>query len=144
MKIYYNLDKVEAKYRNYTKYCPSILKKIYETIKLDYSAVEVSLILIKDDEMHQMNKQYRNIDRPTDILSFPDDEETYLGDIFINVDAMQRQAQSYGHSLKREFCFLAAHGFLHLLGYDHHTPQDEKEMFSLQEEVLKDIAPRKI
>ena len=65
-----------------------------------------------------------------------------LGDIFINVKSIREQAQEYGHSLKREFCFLVTHGILHLLGYDHMDSDDEKEMFSLQEEILHEIARR--
>jgi len=68
--------------------------------------------------------------------------ELMLGDIFINVDAVRRQAADYGHSLKREFCFLTVHGLLHLLGYDHMNPTDDTAMITLQERVLYDIARR--
>lgn len=111
-----------------------------------------SLILVNDEEIHKINKEYRNIDRPTDVISFAllDEEDGYemvedvieMGDIFISVDAIQRQSESYGHSFEREFCFLLTHGILHLLGYDHMNEEDEKEMFRLQDEVLNEIITR--
>lgn len=128
---------VELKYRSYAKY----VKKVYTSCKevLDDPRLQkhISIILINQDEMHHMNKMYRQIDRPTDVLTFVDDlDDENLGDIFINVNAMESQAQDYGHSKKREFSFLVTHGILHLLGYDHHSEQEEKEMFELQERIL--------
>ena len=91
-----------------------------------------------------MNKEYRGVDRITDVISFAleDNEDIVydnirmLGDIFICIPQMKRQAENYGHSEKRELAFLTVHGILHLLGYDHMTEEDEKEMFSLQELIL--------
>lgn len=71
-------------------------------------------------------------------------EDDYIGDIFINMNAMERQALAYGHSKKREFCFLFAHGLLHCLGYDHQNEDEERTMFELQELILNEIAPRSI
>ena len=103
-----------------------------------------SIIFVEDDEIHQINKDYRKIDRITDVISFAfEDYEDIeyndirmLGDIYICIQQMKRQAEEYGHSEKRELSFLAVHGLLHLLGYDHMEPEDEKVMFSLQELIL--------
>jgi probable rRNA maturation factor len=109
-----------------------------------------ALILIDDSAMKELNKTYRQLDKTTDVISFALNDGTpdrgqfidELGDIFISVDAVYRQAEAYGHSVRREFLFLIAHGILHLLGYDHMTPEDEKIMFDLQKELLNDLAPR--
>ena len=108
-----------------------------------------SVIFVEDDEIHQINREYRKVDRITDVISFAfedNDNLMYndirmLGDIYICIPQMKRQALDYCHSEKRELSFLAVHGLLHLLGYDHMTPEDEKEMFALQEMILdgKDI-----
>ena len=93
-----------------------------------------------------MNRDYRGVDRVTDVISFAFEDTgeilyndiRMLGDIYICIPQMKRQAESYGHSEKRELSFLAVHGLLHLLGYDHMTEEDEKEMFSLQELILSE------
>ena len=105
-----------------------------------------SVIFVDDEEIHRLNKEYRNVDRVTDVISFAfeDNEEMryndirVLGDIYICIPQMKRQAISYGHSEKRELSFLGVHGLLHLLGYDHMTPEEEKTMFDLQELILND------
>jgi probable rRNA maturation factor len=105
-----------------------------------------SIIFVNDDEIHNMNKEYRGVDRVTDVISFAleDNEDIVyneirvLGDIFICIPQMKRQAQEYGHSEKRELAFLTVHGMLHLLGYDHMNEVDEKVMFALQELILDD------
>ncbi|MBA4542630.1 rRNA maturation RNase YbeY [Thermoactinomyces sp. CICC 10521] len=113
--------------------------------------VEVAVTIVDNEKIHQLNREYRGIDRPTDVLSFPlwepdeewviDEEEegVMLGDIVISLPKAKEQAAEYGHTLARELGFLAVHGFLHLLGYDHETEQEEKEMFSRQEEILSRI-----
>lgn len=132
-----------------------IIEKIAENtekklnINLNYF---VSLIFVNSAEIHEINMQYRGIDRPTDVISFAlkDVEDEYqneeldneLGDIFINVDAIKSQALEYGHSESRELGFLFGHGLLHLLGYDHESKEDEIEMFQLQEEIIDEIIPR--
>ncbi len=137
------LDGVDKKWNNYRKFLNPLIQNIYKLTSNPKILNDLTIILINDKTMHEMNNQYRNINRSTDILTFVDDsDEKYLGDIFINVDKIVSQAHDFGHSLKREFCFLVVHGCLHLLGYDHHTELEEKEMFSLQDEVLKDIARR--
>lgn len=97
---------------------------------------EVVITFVNNESIRQLNKKFRQIDRETDVLSFPLDEEDALGDIIISIPRAKEQAQDYGHSFEREMAFLAVHGFLHLLGYDHHSEVEEKEMFSRQEAIL--------
>lgn len=105
-----------------------------------------SIIFVEDDEIHTINRDYRGVDRITDVISFAFEdtgeilynEIRMLGDIYICIPQMKRQAENYGHSEKRELSFLAVHGLLHLLGYDHMNEKDEKEMFSLQELILSE------
>ena len=100
-----------------------------------------------NEEIHQINKERRGVDRATDVISFaledsPDDFDEFriLGDIFISIPKMQEQAKEYGHSEKRELSFLVVHGLLHLLGYDHmKSKKDEEIMFSLQDEILASL-----
>lgn len=107
---------------------------------------EVSLILVDASEIHRMNKEYRGLDRPTDVISFEEDDEeddTYLGDIFICIDKVYEQALAYGHSKEREFAFLLVHGILHLSGYDHIQKEDEIIMFAKQDEILNNLCLRR-
>ena len=132
----------------------------YEDIYLDLLKSTISFLKIKCDPIvsvsfvdnkyiHKINKKYRQIDRPTDVISFAflDTEKSYdkilyskgpvvLGDIYISVEKAQEQATEYGHSLHRELCFLFVHGLLHLLGYDHMKKEDEVVMFKLQDDIL--------
>lgn len=111
----------------------------------------VSVSIVDNRYIHKINKKYRHIDRPTDVISFAflDSENNYdkvlfspgpvvLGDIYISLEKAKEQAEEYGHSLHRELSFLFVHGLLHLLGYDHMNEKDEKEMFQLQEEILSE------
>ena len=103
-----------------------------------------SVVFVGDEEIHEMNREYRGVDRVTDVISFAFEDNNdlvyndirMLGDIFICIPQMKRQATEYGHSEKRELSFLAVHGILHLLGYDHMNEEDEKVMFALQELIL--------
>ena len=103
-----------------------------------------SVVFVEDEEIHKMNKEYRGVDRITDVISFALEDNKdieydgirVLGDIFICIPQMKRQAIEYGHSEKRELAFLTVHGILHLLGYDHMNEEDEKRMFALQELIL--------
>ncbi len=116
----------------------------YVTKELDLSKCEFNIIIVDNDKIHEINKEYRNIDRETDVISFAledrkdieYDDFRLLGDIYISIDRVKSQALEYGHSELREICFLATHGILHLLGYDHMEPEDEKEMFDLQNKLL--------
>ena len=111
-------------------------------LKLDN--VVFNIIIVDNETIHSINKEYRGVDRPTDVISFALEDDTsfvsteyrILGDIYISIDKAKEQAESYGHSLKREISFLTVHGLLHLLGYDHMTEEEEKEMFGLQELML--------
>lgn len=111
---------------------------------------EVCITFVNNPEIQELNHTYRGKNEPTDVLSFPmyeadeeeievadEDEPLLLGDIVISIPRAQEQAEEYGHSFERELGFLAVHGFLHLLGYDHGTDEEEKLMFSKQEEILK-------
>lgn len=118
--------------------------------KLQINDVEFNVIIVDNEYIHQLNKEYRNIDRETDVITFAleDDktfnpEERVLGDIYISIDKAISQSEEYGHSLKREISFLAVHGLLHLLGYDHMTKEDEDVMFKLQEEILDEMGIKK-
>ncbi len=120
---------------------------------------EVSILLTSDEKIHRLNLEYRGIDRPTDVLSFPqieyenpadlsmaeergtecfnpDTGELFLGDIIISLDRVKEQAANYGHSTRREFAFLVAHSMFHLLGYDHMTEEDARDMEARQDLVL--------
>lgn len=105
-----------------------------------------NIIFVSNEEIHEINREFRNTDRVTDVISFAledNEEETFsqyrlLGDIYIAIDVAYDQAIEYNHSREREVCFLATHGLLHLLGYDHMTTEEEKEMFEKQEELLKE------
>ena len=120
-----------------------VLEYAVKKEKLDN--VLFNVIIVDNDYIHQLNKEYRGIDRETDVITFAlEDEEDIsepngvrmLGDIYISIDKAISQAEEYGHSLLRELSFLTVHGFYHLLGYDHMTEEEEKVMFSKQEEVL--------
>ena len=125
-------------------YLNDVLQYTLEKLKKDDAIF--SLILTDDDEVHYLNKTYRDIDRTTDVLSFAlnDGGEfpgpvNVLGDIYISIPKMKEQAIEYGHSEKRELSFLAVHGLLHLLGFDHTLGEkEEKEMFDLQKEILNE------
>ena len=132
INLFNNVDKIEF---DFEKIIEAIEKGLVEE-------KEVSLILVDLEEIHRMNKEYRGIDRPTDVISFEEDDEedeNYLGDIFICVEKVYEQAKSYGHSNEREFAFLLIHGILHLSGYDHIEKEDEVIMFAKQDEILNDL-----
>lgn len=105
-----------------------------------------SIIFVDEKEIQKINKEYRNIDKVTDVISFAFEDNALmvyndfrvLGDIYICIPKMLKQAKEYGHSNKRELAFLTVHGLLHLLGYDHQTKDEEKVMFALQELVLNE------
>ncbi|MFQ3542735.1 rRNA maturation RNase YbeY [Halobacillus rhizosphaerae] len=113
---------------------------------------EVSISFVDNDRIQELNKQYRDKDRPTDVISFAMQEQgegemdikgegipLMLGDIIISVDKAKEQAEDYDHSYERELGFLALHGFLHLLGYDHMNEEEELKMFGRQEEILHEF-----
>lgn len=144
--------KVTKEIRDTVKLC---IKKSLDFMELGDS-FEISVMFVDDEEIRTLNNFHRNIDRSTDVLSFPmleyDEDgkiieeyadfnksgELLLGDIVISLEHAEAQAEEYGHSLLREIGFLTVHSMLHLFGYDHMTDEDEKEMFSYQEEILKE------
>ena len=117
----------------------------YVVKKLGLEKCEFNIIIVDNEKIHEINREYRKIDRETDVISFALEDEMdvdygdfrLLGDIYISHDRVISQAKEYGHSQLREICFLATHGILHLLGYDHMEAEDEKEMFTLQNELLE-------
>ena len=139
----------QTDYRGYLKYKTyfrDILNNAAKVLDLP-KRTAVSVIFVNDEQIQGINRDYRSIDRPTDVISFAladnRDEVDYipeeLGDIFINIDAARRQAVDYDHSEKREICFLFTHGFLHLNGFDHQTPEEEKEMIRYQKMILDEL-----
>lgn len=118
---------------------------------------EMAVTFVDNERSHELNLKYRDTDRPTDVISLeykPDNEEIFfdeeteipeelleeldpfIGELYISIDKAAEQAKDYGHSLEREYGWLTVHGFLHINGYDHYTPEEEAEMFGLQEEIL--------
>jgi len=134
-------------YDEYEEVYLDLLTKTLSYLKIKCSPI-VSVSLVDEKLIHQINRDYRHIDRVTDVISFAflDNEDcesilkskgdVVLGDIYICLDVAKRQAEEYGHSLNRELRFLFIHGLLHLLGYDHMTKEDEEIMFPLQEKIL--------
>ncbi len=105
-----------------------------------------NVVFVTNKEIQELNKEWRHKDAPTDVLSFPMDadepppgEPWELGDVIISVERADEQAEEYGHSLERELCFLFVHGALHVLGFDHETKKEEKDMFSRQDAVLDSL-----
>ena len=117
-----------------------VIKGIFRDINLKK---EFNLIFVDEEEIQRLNREFRHIDRVTDVISFancddPNNElELELGDIFICVKRAHEQSKEYGHSDIREFSFLAVHGYLHLCGFDHQTKEEEEIMFKKQDEILE-------
>lgn len=135
-----DLDQIEA----------MAYKTIEEVLRVEdfTSDVEVSLTLVDKDEIHSLNRDYRGVDRPTDVLSFPMDDEIFpgeedvdliLGDIVICLDIAKAQAEEYGHSLDRELSYLICHSTLHLLGYDHMEEDEKAIMRGKEKEIMKNL-----
>lgn len=140
------------------------LKRLVKRViseSLDYMGFEknseISVMFTDNEGIHELNKLHRDIDRPTDVLSFPmleydengdiieelreygESGKLFLGDIVISLERAKEQAEEYGHSFEREVGFLTVHSMLHLLGYDHMVEEDEKEMFSYQSKILEEM-----
>ena len=136
----------EKAYKAYYPALRSYFKKTFKVLGIS-AEYDVSMILVNEDKIHELNRDYRHIDRPTDVITCAEidsyseleEDELYLGDIFISVKAVKDQALEYGHSEKRELCFLFVHGLLHTLGYDHMTKDDEEVMFAHQKAILEDL-----
>ena len=143
-----DFDSQIAGYEEYEGVYLALLDRTMKHLKLQCDPI-VSVTFVDNKFIHELNRDYRHIDRPTDVISFAflDNEEdkakqlkgkgmVILGDIYISIDKAKEQAQEYGHPLKRELSFLFVHGLLHLLGYDHMNKEDEEVMFKLQDEIL--------
>jgi len=130
----------------YINLAETVIKKCFEEEKLE-DKLYINIILTNPENIKKINNEYREIDKETDVLSFPMFEkeeiqelcniehEEVLGDIIVSIERVKDQANEYGHSLKRELCFLFTHGVLHLLGYDHMNKNDEEIMLGLQEKI---------
>ena len=143
-----DFNSFDQSFNNYEEKYTSLLEKTLKHLSLHFEPY-ISVTLVDNEYIHEINRNYRHIDRPTDVISFAflDDnpsrdklfqskEMVVLGEIYISIDKAKEQALAYGHSLDRELSFLFVHGLLHLLGYDHMNEDDEKIMFALQEEIL--------
>lgn len=140
---FFNTEKFETVKEQTLEVVDAAIKYV---LKDEYSDdIELAIIFVTDEKIKELNKSYRNKDYVTDVISFELEEELIdfnfepirnLGDIFISIPQMKRQAKEYGHSETRELSFLVVHGVLHLLGFDHIEKEDEVKMFKLQDEIL--------
>ena len=136
----------------YKKIIGKVVKKCFETENLETSKLYISITLTTPTNIQRINKEYREIDKPTDVLSFPMFEkeeldekiekqdfefEDVLGDIVISIEQVKEQALEYGHSFERELAYMIVHGFYHLMGYDHMVEEDKSIMRQKEENVLK-------
>ncbi len=127
------------KNKSYKKIIKYMYKKAYKDLNL-IEPIIISVILMDDEAIHELNKTYRDIDKPTDVLSFENDSDLYeIGDVFISIDKIREQAKDLGHSFEYELAYIAVHGFLHCLGYDHILDEDEKIMTKKQKLIMKDV-----
>jgi probable rRNA maturation factor len=142
------LNEIDESSTDFQELLSNVLEKAAEMEKTGQA--EVSITIVSKERIQEINKEYRQKDSVTDVISFAmeemgedeteiigGEETRFLGDIIICLDVAKEQAEEYGHSLEREMGFLAVHGILHLLGYDHMNDEDEKRMFGRQEEILE-------
>lgn len=139
------IKEVELEIIDIKKIIKKIAKKINKVEKIKGKHT-ISFILVDSDKIWEINKEYRKIDSPTDVISFAAIDDSIdgsipeeMGDIFICKERVLSQAEEYGHSVLREFAFLCTHGIYHLLGYDHQNAEEEKVMFEKQEKILKEL-----
>ena len=140
--------------REYEPIIKKVIEKCFEEEKIQNSKLCMTIILTTPQNIRKINKEYRNIDKETDVLSFPmfeKDEldkkienndfeyEDVLGDIVISIEKVKEQAEEYGHSFERELSYMLVHGFYHLMGYDHIEEEDKKIMRPKEEKILKDL-----
>lgn len=151
---------VEGKIFGFKKKIKQLFEIAGQALGEDFSCVNVSVNFVGEEEIQRLNQQFRNVDRVTDVLSFPNLEKKadeslknfegekvdgvlFLGDIVICKKKAKAQAKEFGHSEKREICFLALHGLLHLLGFDHIEKEDEKKMQTMAEKILAQFGARR-
>ena len=146
-EIIYKDIKANAEYETLIN---KVMKECFENERLDSLKLYVSITLTVPEVIHKINKEYRNIDKPTDVLSFPMfegyeiqelleegyDKEDTLGDLVISIPKVEEQAVEYGHSFERELAYMCVHGFYHLMGYDHINDDDKKVMRAKEDEIL--------
>ena len=140
--------------KSYEKLIEKVLTKCFEEEHLENSHLCITVTLTNPENIREINKEYRNIDRSTDVLSFPMFEkeeldekikkndfehEDMLGDIIISIEIVEEQAKEYGHSFERELSYMLVHGFYHLMGYDHIKEEDKLKMRPKEEKVLNDL-----
>jgi len=135
MEINNQQDKIEIDKNLYQDFKNIITKA---TEMEGYDGGEISIALVDNTKIKELNKKFRKKNEVTDVLSFPMDDEI-LGDIIISAERASSQSKDYGHSFKREICYLVTHGILHLLGYDHKTEGEKKEMRKKEERILKEL-----
>lgn len=148
--IYEGIEEKEE----YEPIIKKVLDKCYEVENLQTTKLCITIILTTPDNIKAINKEYRDIDNATDVLSFPMFEkkeldekiqnksfehEDMLGDIVISVDKVKEQAKEYGHSFERELSYMVVHGFYHLMGYDHIKEEDKEKMRPKEEKVLQEL-----
>ena len=144
--------------KEYEKIIKKVIEKCFIEEKLEKSKLYISIILTTPEHIHEINKQYRNVDKETDVLSFPMFEkkeieekiknqnfehEDVLGDIVISIERVEGQAKEYGHSFEREFSYMLVHGFYHLMGYDHIEEDDKILMRPKEENILSKLGIRR-
>lgn len=156
----YQLEYLEEKENaKYEEIIEKVIKKCFEVENLIDSQLYISIILTNPENIHKINKEYRNVDKPTDVLSFPMFEkeeidqkiaekdfehEDVLGDIVISIEQVQNQAEEYGHGFEREFAYMIVHGFYHLMGYDHMEEEDKLIMRQKEENILNSLEIKRI
>lgn len=141
--------------KEYTNEIKKILEKCFKEENLERAKLYVSITLTNQVNIKKLNKKYRNIDKETDVLSFPMFEqqelekiikrksnivEDILGDIIISIPRVEEQAREYNHSFERELAYMVVHGFYHLMGYDHIEEKDKEKMRSKEEKILQDLS----
>ena len=141
--------------KDYIKLIEKVIDKCFEEEKLKDLNIYMSITLTTEEQIHKLNKEYRNVDKPTDVLSFPMFEKEEidgiiknrekrlinepLGDIIISIKQVELQAKEYGHSFERELSYMLVHGFYHLMGYDHIEEKDKIIMRPKEEKILQDL-----
>ena len=140
--------------REYEPIIKKVIEKCFEEEKIQNSKLCMTIILTTPQNIRKINKEYRNIDKETDVLSFPMFEkeelkkkienndfeyEDVLGDIVISIEKVKEQAEEYGHSFERELSYMLVHGFYHLMGYDHIEEEDKRQMRPKEEKILNDL-----
>ncbi len=140
---------------SYKEIIKKVLKKCFEIEKLENKNLYVNVVLTNAKNIKSINKEHRGIDKETDVLSFPmfekneianldNTNEDILGDMVISIERVEEQAKEYGHSFERELAYMVVHSFYHLLGYDHMTEEDKKEMREKEENVLGILEIRRV